>query len=100
VGDAVQLRHEGADGFFVVTSKSPGQLFSLTEPPEDHGRMIAVLIDHVAQHAARLLLVSVAAEAAAAPGISPTPGFQLVAQVEQQARLLVMGQAMKLAPSP
>src|SRR6185369_13382775 len=50
-----------------------------------------MLIDHVAQHAARLFLVAVAAEAAATPrNLFPNEQAQLVAQIENRARLLKM----------
>ena len=94
VGDIIQLGHEGADGLFVEDFEVAGPVVFIAQSPEDHGRMITVLVDHVAQHAARLILVSVAAEAPAGPGdLFPYQHSQLVAQVEHLARLLVVGQA-------
>ena len=50
-----------------------------------------MLIDHIAQHAMRLLLPNVVADAAAAPwDLFPNHDAEFVAEIEDDARLLIM----------
>src|SRR5215216_6138202 len=59
--------------------------------------MVAMLIDHIAQHASRLLLVTFTAEAAATPrDLFPHEQTEFVAQVEDRARLLEMSESDKV----
>ncbi len=56
-----------------------------------------MLVDHVPEHVAALLLVAFAGHAATAPGnLLPDQQPQLIAQIEHQRRLLIMAQAHKI----
>jgi hypothetical protein len=56
--------------------------------------MVAMLVDHVAQHAAGLFFVLFSTQAAAAPGgLFPDQQAQLIAEIEHKPRLLIVGQA-------
>src|SRR5690349_24865352 len=91
--ERVELDHERADLVLVKLFKITGPVVLVAETPNDHRRMIAMLIDEIAQHAARLFLVAFAAEAAATPrNLLPHEQAQLVAHFEHRARLLVMAE--------
>ena len=59
--------------------------------------MVVVLLDHVRQHVLRILLKGCIADSGAAPGnLLPHHQAKLVAEIEHQAILLVMGEANKV----
>ena len=91
VGDAVQLGKQRADLVLVEFLEVTGPVVFVAKSPENDGGVVAVLVDHVAEHAPRLLLVALATHAAAAPrDLFPNQQAQLIALIEHDARLLVM----------
>src|SRR4030095_2073334 len=68
VRDSIQFSHERANLFLVKLFKVTWPIVFISQTPNNHSRMIAMLIDHVSQHASRLVFVTLAAETAATPG--------------------------------
>src|SRR5215216_1750298 len=59
--------------------------------------MIIMLFDHILQHSFCLLLINLSAQPAAAPGnFFPDEDAETIAEIENDARLLVMTQANKI----
>src|SRR5262249_3002207 len=90
--------HEGAHAFFVEGFEVAGPIVLVAEAPEDHRRVIAVLVDHIAQHAPCLLAIIGAADAATAPwDLLPHDEAEFVAQLEREAGALIMAEADEVA---
>ena len=84
--EGVELDHERANLVFIKLFKITGPVVLVADPPDDDRRMIAMLIDQVAQHAPRLFFVNLAAETAATPrNLFPNKQTQFVAQLEDRA---------------
>ena len=93
MGQLVQLAHEGADRLLVEHLEVAGPVVLVAQAPQDDRGVVAVLVDHRASMSRACWLVALAAEAAAAPGdLLPDQQAQLVAQVQRQARLLVVAE--------
>src|SRR5215212_4752413 len=91
VRQGIQLDHKRANFVLIKLFEIAGPVVLISDSPDDHGRMIAMLVDQVAQHTPRLLLVTLAAQSAATPGnLFPHQQTQLIAHIEDHARLLVM----------
>ena len=67
MGKVVQFLHEGADTFLVLRFEVARPVVFVAEAPHDDGRMVAMLLDEGLEHVATLLLVTVTADATAAP---------------------------------
>ena len=65
--ERVQLRHVSANGIGVKGFEITGPIVLIAQAPENHRRMIVMLVNHVPQHVAALLLVALAAKTTAAP---------------------------------
>ena len=99
VGEAVEFGHEGADRLLVKRGKVAGPVVLVAEAPEDHRRVVPVLVDQRPEHVAALLPVAFAAEPAAAPGdFLPDEQPQLVAEVEDERCLLIVAEADEVGP--
>src|SRR5262249_34446624 len=89
----VQLSHEGADLVLVEFGEVARPVILVAQTPNDHGRMVVVLVDHVAEHSPSLFLVVLASQTTAAPGnLFPDEQAELVAAVEHSAGLLIVAQ--------
>src|SRR6185312_11014713 len=94
VRKVAQLRHEGANGFLVHARVLGWPVVLITESPEDHAGMIAVLVDGIRQLLAHHLFPVVAADAAAAPRrFLPHQQAKLVAEIEHETVLLIVREA-------
>ena len=67
MGQRVELRHEVADGLLVEFLEITGPVVLVAQSPENHGWMIVMLVDEVAEHVAGLISETLAAETTAAP---------------------------------
>ena len=71
-----------------------GPVVFVAQAPHDHTGVIEVLVDHVGEHEARLVLPFFVAYAGAAPRrFFPNQNAKLVAEIEHQFRLLIMAEA-------
>ena len=69
----------------------------VAQPPQNDGRVVVVLVDHVRQHALRILLKGLAADPRATPrNLFPHHQAKFVAQFEHQPVLLVVGEPDKI----
>lgn len=94
MGERVEFLHEGADGVLVLLFEIAGPVVFVAEAPEDDGGMVAMLADESLEHVAALLLVTVAADAAAAPwDLLPDEQSELIAELENKRCLLVVAEA-------
>ena len=90
-------RHEGADGSVINAWVFVRPVVFIAKTPENDGRVIEVLFDHVRQHVFRILLKGGIADTGTAPGsFLPHHQTELVTQIEYQAILLVVGEANKV----
>ena len=90
-------RHEGADGSVINAWVFVRPVVFIAKTPENDGRVIEVLFDHVRQHLLRILLKRCIADSGTAPGcFLPHHQTELVAEIEYQAILLIVGEANKV----
>src|SRR5690348_12099268 len=64
----VQLFQESADAVLAVTGKITRPVYFISQSPDDHGGMVAMLANHVRQHPLCLFFINFPAQSAAAPG--------------------------------
>ena len=94
MGEVAHLGHEAADGGLIEAGVLVGPVVLVAETPENDRWVVTVLIDHVGEHIFGVLLEGLAADAGAAPGgLLPDHQAELVAEVEDEAVLLVVGEA-------
>lgn len=97
MGKVVQLAHKGAYAVFFERLEIALPVVLIAQPPQDDGRMVAMLLNHIGEHPARLVLVALSAQTAAAPGyFFPDEKSQLVAEPQNDAGLLIVPQADKV----
>ena len=94
VREVVQFAHKGADAVRVELLEVARPVVFVAHAPKDDAGVVAVLADHIGEHAACLFAVLLAAQSATAPrNLFPHQKPQLVAEAEDDFRLLVVAQA-------
>ena len=92
--EVAHFGHEPADGLLIDAGVFAGPVIFIAQAPEDDGRMVDMLVDQVGQHAFGVLLESRVAHPGAAPGsFLPHHQAELVAEIEDEAVLLVVREA-------
>src|ERR1700679_3067432 len=93
------LGHKTTDCRFIYAWILTRPVVFVAKSPENDGRMVIVLVDHVSEHVFRILLKRVAPNPGSAPrSLLPDQEAKLIAQVEHQSILLVMAEADKVCP--
>lgn len=95
----VQLLHESVDLLLAEVGDVTRPVILVAQAPNNHRGMVVVLVDHIAQHASGLLLVSLSSQPAAAPRyFLPDQQAQLVTGFEHGARLLIVSESDEVRP--
>ena len=82
MGKVVLRGHEGTDSSLVIDGEVSLPVVFVTKSPKDDGRMVVVLVDHVAEHIAALLLVAFSADATTAPRfLFPSKDAEFIAEI-------------------
>ena len=64
----MQFLHKSTDSPFIELTEIVGPIVFVAQSPDNNGRVIMMLIDHISQHTAGLFLIYRTSQASAAPG--------------------------------
>src|SRR5688572_21560764 len=90
----VKLGHKGTDLFLIELLEIARPIVLVSEAPNYDSGVVPVLVDHIHEHPAGLLLVPLAAQTAAAPwNFFPYQKPKFITQVQSDAGLLMVSEA-------